>query len=122
MRPQPMTMICVLLLLAMSSGCAARQVYRDTDSGIVAIPSNSNAWPLRFRDKADELMAGHFPNGYEIVREEETVIGQTTSYEEDETHTDVEVIDNLLSLCTTETSGTETTMDETEYRIHYRRR
>ena len=67
-------------------------------------------------------MAEHFPAGYEIVREEETVIGQTTSYDEEQTHGELEIIDDLLSLGTTETSGVATTTDETEYRIHYRKR
>lgn len=114
---------CVsLFALLICAGCSARQVLKEGDYGVVAIPANHNAWPMKYREKADKMMAAHFPDGYEIVREEEVVTGQTTEYNEDQSHNDVEVIKGILTVGRTETRATETTTDNTEYRIHYRRR
>jgi hypothetical protein len=47
-----------LLLLAGVMGCgSARLIQLAPDGGVVAIPSNSNAWPFCYRDDADRLMA-----------------------------------------------------------------
>ena len=112
-------LLCVAVALA---GCNARQVIREPDYGVVAIPMNTNSWPFRYRNKADELMAAHFPEGYEIIREEEMIVGQTTNYEEEQTHGEVEVVKDVVSIGKTETRGSATTKDETEYRIYYQRR
>ena len=118
-----MIMLAVLSLAAAAQmGCAARQVLKEPDYGIVAIPRNTNHWPSHYRDKADEVMREHFPGGYVIVREEEVVTGQTTRYDEDEERADVELIDGVLSIGSTERSGSATTTDVTEYHIHYSRR
>ena len=106
-------------VLAVQFGCAARQVLKEPGYGVVSIPHNSNAWPARYRDKADEVMRQHFPDGYQIVREEEVVVGQQTRFDEDEEHADLEVIDGVLSIGTTERRATATTTDVTEYHIHY---
>jgi hypothetical protein len=55
------------------SGCAtpARYLSRESTGGIVAIDSNTNSWPSYNRKRAEELMAAHFPGGYEIIREDE---------------------------------------------------
>ena len=66
-------------------------------------------------------MAEHFPGGYEIIKEEETVVGQTTKYQEDQ-DSQREEKSETLSVATSQTTGTVTTRDATEYRIHYRRR
>ena len=119
----PRTVIALLsLALVMQLGCAARQVLKDPDYGVVAIPNNTNRWPSRYRDKADEIMSQHFPAGYEVVREEEVIVGQTTHYSEDEERADVELIDGILSVGATDRSGSATTTDVTEYHIHYTRR
>jgi hypothetical protein len=107
----------VLCVLVVASGCAsARYTVKDADSGIVAIPSNSE----KNREKAIELMEQHFPEGYVIEREEETVIGQTTHHHVNH-GTTIEGDANR----TTESGqahATETTVANTEYRIFYRRR
>lgn len=116
---------CALLLLLgalLLTGCAARQVLKEPDYGVVAIPSNSNSWPTHYRDKATQLMEEHFPQGYEIVREEEYVVGQTTTHNEEQDHNEIEVVKDILKVGSTDTRSTTTTHDNTEYRIHYRRR
>lgn len=112
-------LLLVLLLLVPMVGCTARRVLREPDYGIVAIPYDSNAWPVRLRDQATELMTQHFPEGYQIVKEEEYVVGQTTRYNHEDTGTEVEIIDDVLSVGTSSGKTTATTTPKTEYRIHY---
>jgi hypothetical protein len=65
-----------------AAGCmkpmVARYVYQDHDFGVVAIPMNTYLGKMSFRDEAEELMARHFPDGYEIVRAEEVNEGERT--------------------------------------------
>jgi hypothetical protein len=73
----------VALFLAFGTmGCAstrqARYVYQDGQFGVVGIPENTDLWPSFYRQKADELMKEHFPEGYEIVRAEEVDAGSRT--------------------------------------------
>ena len=69
-------------LLLPAAGCmkpiVARYVYQDHDFGVVAIPMNTYLGKVSFRDEAEELMARHFPDGYEIVRAEEVNEGERT--------------------------------------------
>jgi len=61
-------------------GCAqaplARYVYQDGEYGVVGIPVNTYHDRLDVRVQAEELMARHFPDGYEIVRAEEVNEGE----------------------------------------------
>ncbi|MHC5543563.1 hypothetical protein ACYOEI_35515 [Singulisphaera rosea] len=63
-----------------AAGCAsqpeARYVYQDGEFGVIGIPRNSPYGKKDFRKQAQDLMAQHFPDGYEIVRAEEVVEGQ----------------------------------------------
>ncbi len=72
--------VAVLVLAATSvivGGCAkARMVEVAQDGGVVAIPANSNRWPNYYRNQAEELIREKCPDGYEIVEEEEVVVGQ----------------------------------------------
>jgi hypothetical protein len=62
------------------TGCeSARFVQVQQSGGVVAIPSNTNAWPTHYRDHALELIAQKCPNGYVIVDEKEEVVGQRVS-------------------------------------------
>jgi hypothetical protein len=74
--------ICLGLAALPTTGCmkpiVARYVYQDHDFGVVAIPMNTYLGKASFRDEADELMARHFPDGYEIVRAEEVNEGERT--------------------------------------------
>lgn len=94
---------------------------RDASHGIIAIPSNSTSWPLKHRQKAEQLMAEHFPEGYVIDREEETIVGQTTQFHENHDDQSAEVADGV-TVANASTRGSVTTRDATEYRIYYRRR
>ncbi len=64
------------------SGCGelpvARYVYQDGEFGVVAIPVNTSLDRVNYRAQAEELMARHFPEGYEIVRAEEVNEGERT--------------------------------------------
>jgi len=134
-------------LFVVLSGCtAARMVECDRDGGVVAIPNNTNMWPTYHRDTALKLIQEKCPNGYEIVRESETVTGQQTHTS---ARTDTEEAPTLMlggSEGTSEkkkkggerrsdafgglavplgetkqtTEGTTTTYDLTEYRISYK--
>lgn len=73
----------LLSIAAMGTlGCAGsrevRYVYQDGTSGVIGMPENSSRWPTFYRKHAEELMAEHFPEGYEIVRAEEVVEGSRT--------------------------------------------
>ena len=112
----PFYHLVILFGLVLASGCAAaRHIVKDADGGIVAIPSNSE----RNREKAIELMEQHFPGGYVIEREEETVIAQTTHHQVDHGAT----IEGEAKHTTesSQTRSTATTVPNTEYRIFYRR-
>ena len=67
-------------LLLTTTGCytpmVARYIYQDGEFGVVGIPVNNYQKRLDFRAQAEELMARHFPEGYEIVRAEEVNEGE----------------------------------------------
>ena len=66
----------LLLTGLLVSGCAGpRFVEVDRSGAVVAIPANTNTWPTYHRDKLDAMLRERFPNGYEIVSEEEVVTG-----------------------------------------------
>jgi hypothetical protein len=64
------------------AGCVAppdaRYVYQDGQFGVIGIPRNTSLGKKDYRAQAYELMARHFPEGYEIVRAEEVVEGDRT--------------------------------------------
>ncbi|MGB7326356.1 MAG: hypothetical protein WBD31_15900 [Rubripirellula sp.] len=98
------------------SGCSsARYVFKDPEVGVVAMPSNNE----RNREKAIELMQQHFPDGYVIDREEETVIGLVT-HEHIRNHASSQDQERGEAHIRT-AHATATTTDKTEYRITYRR-
>jgi hypothetical protein len=76
-------MAAVFSVLAVSTlGCAGtrevRYVYQDGQSGVIGLPENTSQWPTYYRKHAEELMAKHFPEGYEVVRAEEVEEGSRT--------------------------------------------
>jgi hypothetical protein len=64
------------------AGCMAppdaRYVYQDGQYGVIGIPRNTSLGKKDYRAQAYQLMARHFPEGYEIVRAEEVVEGERT--------------------------------------------
>lgn len=115
----------VLLLLTVAiwgMGCqSARVISKDESGGVISIPANTDAWPFRYRSKANELLAQHCPEGYVIEREEEVITGQRTIVEQDEQNR-TQQISKRTSLSMGNTTTTETTSDVTEWRIHYRKK
>jgi hypothetical protein len=110
------------LLLVAAVGCgSARLIHTTPDGGVVAIPSNSNAWPNYYREEAEKMMAKKCPNGYDIIEEGEVVVGKkaTTS----------ELVDRSSPSNVppgqgnvTSVSKITTVSDQTEYRITFRGR
>jgi hypothetical protein len=80
MRHTPRWVACLAMFWIPVSGCAkpivARYVYQDGEYGVVGIPVNTYQDNMSFRDQAEELMARHFPEGFEIVRAEEVNEGE----------------------------------------------
>lgn len=64
-------------------------------------------------------MTQHFPEGYVIEREEEAVVGQKTDFQEDRDGGSVKL--GKFEIGSGQSSGTSTTINQTEWRIHYRR-
>lgn len=114
------------LLIVSQVGCqTARYVRKDGAYGEVAIPSNSNSWPYYNRDQATKLMSEHFPEGYEVDVEEESVIGQKTDYSENGTGAGMPIRIGRgvgIGVGVGNKSGTATTTNKTEWRLRYRRK
>ena len=69
------------LLLPTLGGCMMRQpdaryIYQDGQFGVIGVPQNSPFGLKNYEKQARELMAKHFPDGFEVVRAEEVVEGQ----------------------------------------------
>lgn len=79
MRPNASLAAVLSLLLGVSSGCSrnptARYVYRDGNHGVIGLTNNTEST----RRQAERLMIQHFPDGYDIVREEEIDTGSRKS-------------------------------------------
>jgi len=106
--PRWVGLLLALGTLAGLSGCAsARYVERQADSGVVAIPENSNHWPTYYRQAALNLITQHVGPHYEILEEREVVVGQQTNNNQ-------QVGPDFLA-------GITTTRELTEWRIAYRR-
>jgi hypothetical protein len=109
------------VLLVSVTGCgSARMIQSTPDGGVVAIPSNNNSWPFNYRDHAEKLMAMKCPNGYDVVREEEVIVGvKMTTTEVTDRVTQVGYKDNPPPATT---SVVTTTRPQKEYRITFRAR
>lgn len=122
MSTNAFVMLLLIVSTSMLSGCSgARRVVKATDHGVIAIPADTNSWPMHHREKAEELMAAHFPDGYVIEHEEEAVIGKNTQIDTDGTDGIIHA-SRHVSIGTGTTNTTVTTTDKTEWRIHYRRK
>lgn len=118
----------ILLMLPGSlGGCAsARFIQVEREGGVIALPENSNVWPTYYRDKAAAMMREKCPSGYEIVREEEVVTGQTAQVNTQTTTTPPPdlVLGGVVAIPMGEaehhTQQTTQYRDMTEWRIHYR--
>ncbi len=114
----------LLLFVLGSVGCAssARTVLRDHDSGVVAVPDDTDRLPSYHRSHAIDLIRDHVGNQYEIVKEEEYVLGPIVT---NETQFSRRSILNWLAPWraaeTATSTNTSSTRNTTEYRLHYQR-
>jgi hypothetical protein len=68
--------IGIVALVASVSGCAsARYIQKGPDSGVVAIPEDTNVWPTHYHDAALALIKAHVGQSYEIVQQYEVPVG-----------------------------------------------
>ncbi len=125
--------ICLGLIAFPTTGCmkpiVARYVYQDHDFGVVAIPINTYLGKVSFRDEAEELMARHFPDGYEIVRAEEVNegerildVGKKTEFETNPNLTALNQMIKLGKLDQTTSFEQKDKIQVRECRIIYKRR
>lgn len=115
----------VLLALAFAGGCAspAKYVEKRGDTGIVAIPANTDVWPNHYRTDALALIQKHVGASYEILEEREVVVGQaTTNNQQVNTEQTVNREIPFLPAEKQTTTNTTTQRDLTEWRIVYRRK
>jgi hypothetical protein len=106
----------VAALLAALSGCAspARFVERTPDSGVVAIPANTDVWPSYNRTEAMDLIRKHVGSNFEIVEEKEVPTGKTTVNNQQ--------VNSDPTFNRQTMNNTTTTQDMLEWRIAYRRK
>jgi hypothetical protein len=103
------------LVLVLISGCqTARYVHKTGNTGVVAIPADTSAWPFYHRRQAEELMQKQFPQGYVVESEGEEVIGIDT----DRNNYGHVNVGGPVSL----TVGDVSTRNRTEWRIQYRKK
>jgi hypothetical protein len=117
--------VALLGLITVAGGCGtpARFVEKQGESGIVAIPSNTNNWPSYNRREALALIQQHIGPNYEIIDEREVVTGQSTvtnTHANAEQHANKRFPGRVAVESLTSTSTT-TQQDVKEYRIWYRR-
>ncbi len=127
---RPWKMLTLWLLVSSSGGCAGSQgvryVYQDGNFGVVGMPENTDRWPTHYRNKAEKLMEGHFPDGHEIVRAEEVVEGERVLKQEGSQTAEVSpqshaAIVSVAKLGRTSSRSQADTTKIKECRIIYRR-
>jgi hypothetical protein len=72
-------MIGVAAIVAAVSGCATPAHYVEkhgTESGVVAIPADSDVFPTYYRTEAMDLIRRHVGSNFEIVEERQVETGQ----------------------------------------------
>lgn len=107
----------------------ARYIYQDGEYGVIGVPQNSPFGFKNYEQQARDLMARHFPDGYEIVRADEVVAGQRildrNRSRQLETEPAINALDQQIKLGRlAETSSTQQkdSLSITESRIIYHRR
>src|SRR5262245_51230349 len=117
--------LALVLGVVVASGCAspARYVEKKGDTGIIAIPNNTDTWPNHNRTAAIDLIKKHVGVGYEILDEREVVTGQSTTNNQ-QVNTEQTVNRTLPFLPAEKQTITNNTTqrDITEWRIWYRRK
>lgn len=116
----------VLLLAAVAAGgCAAPAKYieKRADSGVVAVPDDSDSWPTYNRRAALDKIQQHVGPNYEILDERRVVTGQTTQASQ-QTQNDYTLNKRNPAQPGERqtTTGTATQQDVTQWQITYRRK
>jgi hypothetical protein len=115
----------VAALVAALSGCAspARYVERTGDTGVVAIPANTDSFPNYNRSEAMALIQKHVGGNFEIVEEREVATGKKTFNDQHVNNEQTWNTSNPLLPANRQTvQNTTTTQDVTEWRIAYRKK
>jgi len=115
----------VAALVAALSGCAspARYVERTGESGVVAIPANTDVFPSYNRSEAMALIQKHVGSNFEIVEEHEVATGKRTFNDQQVNNEQTWNTSNpLLPANKQSVQNTTTTQDVTEWRIAYRKK
>ncbi|MDB5308550.1 MAG: hypothetical protein JWO38_2752 [Gemmataceae bacterium] len=115
----------VVVIVASLTGCGttARYVAKQGDTGVVAIPNNSDAWLTHYRRDAEDLIRRHVGPDYEILEEREVVTGTAVSNNQQVQREQIANRRNPLLPGEKDTiTSTTATRDTTEYQITYRRR
>ena len=115
----------VVALVAGLSGCAspARYIERTGDTGVVAIPANTDAFPTYNRSEAMALIQKHVGPNFEIVEEREVATGKRTLNDQQVNNEQTWNTSNPLLPANKQTvQNTTTTQDVTEWRIAYRKK
>src|SRR5262245_17737174 len=113
----------VVLAAFILTGCSsARLVSSDPRGGVIAIPDSSDSWPAYHMTKARELMQKECPAGYTIVKQEEVVVGQTTTHNKEQSTKEVPLVAGLVMDVQQTTRNTTNVRDQTEWRIWYQRK
>jgi hypothetical protein len=103
-------------MIAGLAGCAspARYVEKTGDSGVVAIPANTNVWPTYYSTEAMAKIRAHVGPNFEIYHEVEVPTGKSTVNNE---RINTDKMSNSQSI-----NNTSMTQDVMEYRIYYRKK
>lgn len=103
-------------LAAGLAGCAspARYIEKSGDSGVVAIPANTNVWPTYYQTEAMAKIRAHVGPNFEIIEEREVATGKTTVNNEQ--------VSNDKAFNKQTINNTMTTQDVNEWRITYRKK
>jgi hypothetical protein len=114
---------CALFAVLLFAGCSsARLVSSDSRGGCVAVADSTDHWPTYNMTKARELMQKQCPGGYAIVKQEEVVVGQTTTNNTQRDTKEVPIVKGLVNGVQETTQRTTSVHDQTEWRIWYERK
>ncbi len=115
----------VAALVASLAGCAspARYVERTGETGVVAIPANTDSFPSYNRSEAMALIHKHVGANFEILEEREVATGKRTLNDQQVNNEQTWNMSNPLLPANKQTvQNTTTTQDVTEWRIAYRKK
>lgn len=105
------------------SGCSssARYIERSGDSGVVAIPADTDVWPTYHRRNALALIEKHVGPNFEIIGGREVATGTaTTNHQNTNNEQTFNNSNPFLPATKQTTTTTTTTRDLKEYHIAYR--